>query len=247
MKNRKTGREWASAVHPLGLFSYQTFSAADYQRFLRQYITIQDWWPPQDFGKPGLDKYAAQSRTWQPLLAETLMGREAQGYRIVTYLHMPEPGDAAGLVAWPKQMTMEWTLPDNDPSVHLQFQWFGKAANRLPEAMWLSFMPIAPDTTAWRLDKSGEPVAPQEIVSRGARNLHAVTRDVTYQDHRGRFVLETLDAPLVAPGQKKLLDFDNTLPDMNGGMHVNLFNNTWGTNYVMWLDDDMRYRFVLRA
>ncbi len=246
-KNRHTGREWASAAHPLGLFSYQTFSAADYRRFLRQYITIQDWWPPQDFGKPGLDKYPAQSHTWQPVHQETLVGRDAQGYRVVTELHMPDAGAAAELVAWPEQITMEWTLPDNNPSAHLQLQWFGKAANRLPEAMWLSFAPVAPDMDGWRLDKSGQPVAPQDVVSHGARSLHAVTRGVSYRDTHGGFALETCDAPLIAPGQKKLLDFDNKLPDMAGGVHVNLFNNVWGTNYVMWMDDDMRFRFVLRA
>ena len=34
---------------------------------------------------------------------------------------------------------------------------------------------------------------------------------------------------------------------MAGGVHVSLFNNTWGTNYVMWLADDMRFRFTLRV
>jgi hypothetical protein len=142
---------------------------------------------------------------------------------------------------------MELTLPDADPSVHLQFQWFGKAPNRLPEALWLSFAPVAPDVGGWRLEKVGQPVAPQDVVSHGARSLHAVTRDVSYRDAQGRFVLETLDAPLIAPGQRKLLNFDDRLPGMAGGVHVNLFNNAWGTNYVMWLSDDMRFRFVLRV
>jgi hypothetical protein len=29
-------------------------------------------------------------------------------------------------------------------------------------------------------------------------------------------------------------------------MHVNLFNNVWGTNFRMWFDEDARFRFVLR-
>jgi len=244
LKDKKTGREWASATHPLGLFSYQTFSNADYTRFLSQYVTIKDWWPPQDFGKPGLDKYPAESRTWTPASQQSFAGRDAQGHRVVTELHMPKN---TPLTAWPGQMTMELILPDAEPVVQLEFQWFGKAANRLPEALWLSFQPLAPDVSGWRLDKSGQAVAPQEVISRGGRSLHAVTQGVSYQDAHGQFRLDTLDAPLVAPGQKKLLDFDNALPDVSGGVHVNLFNNTWGTNYVMWLDDDMRFRFVLRV
>ena len=246
LKDRRTGREWASAAHPLALFSYQTFNNADYQRFLSQYVTIKDWWPPQDFGKPGLDKYPAESRTWNPVSHQSFAGQDTHGHRIVTELSMQKSGNSA-LTAWPEQMMLEMTLPDDDAVVHLDFQWFGKAANRLPEALWLSFQPAAPVADGWRLDKSGHAVAPHDVVSRGGRSLHAVTRGVSYTDAHGQFQLDTLDAPVVAPGRKTLLDFDNALPDMSGGIHVNLFNNTWGTNYVMWLDDDMRFRFTLRV
>jgi hypothetical protein len=30
-------------------------------------------------------------------------------------------------------------------------------------------------------------------------------------------------------------------------VHCNLFNNAWGTNYIMWYGEDMRFRFVIRA
>lgn len=244
---KKDGREWASPSHPLGLFSYQTFSQADYHRFLGQYLTLQDWWPPEDFGKPGLDKYPLQSRLWHPARQETVAGREKNGYRIVTDLHLPEAGASAGLVAWPERLVMEMTLPDDDPAVFLELQWFGKAASRLPEAMWLSFQPVAPDTDGWRLDKIDQPVDPRDVVSHGSRSLHAVTQNVSYHDADGHLQIQTLDAPLVAPGRMALLDFDNHLPDMTGGIHVNLFNNTWGTNYILWIEDDLRFRFVLRA
>ena len=26
---------------------------------------------------------------------------------------------------------------------------------------------------------------------------------------------------------------------------MNLHNNVWGTNFTMWFDDDLRFRFVL--
>ena len=53
-------------------------------------------------------------------------------------------------------------------------------------------------------------------------------------------------SPLVAPGKPSLLDFNNDQPDMNGGMHFNLYNNIWGTNFPMWYDEDARFRFRLR-
>ena len=30
-----------------------------------------------------------------------------------------------------------------------------------------------------------------------------------------------------------------------GAMHVNLYNNVWGTNFPMWYEEDARFRFVL--
>jgi hypothetical protein len=84
-------------------------------------------------------------------------------------------------------------------------------------------------------------------MSNGGRHLHAVTKDITYRDKQGGFTLETLDAPLIAPGQRSLLDFDNKLPDMREGLHVNLYNNLWGTAFPQWYGYDMRFRFVMRV
>ncbi len=61
----------------------------------------------------------------------------------------------------------------------------------------------------------------------------------------GGFELETLDVPLVAPGDPSLLDVNNCRPLVKIGMHVNLFNNVWGTNFPLWFDDDMRFRCTL--
>jgi hypothetical protein len=81
----------------------------------------------------------------------------------------------------------------------------------------------------------------------GNRKLHAVSGRVEYADDNGGLLLETLDAPLVAPGEPSLLDFNDRQPQLLRGMHFNLYNNVWGTNFAMWYDDDARFRFVLRV
>ncbi len=58
--------------------------------------------------------------------------------------------------------------------------------------------------------------------------------------------IETLDAPLIAPGERSLLKFDNRPPPLKRGIHFALFNNVWGTNFPMWYDDNARFRFILR-
>jgi hypothetical protein len=150
------------------------------------------------------------------------------------------------LISWPERLTLEVVLPHKDPAVHITFQCFKKRANRLPEAMWLSFSPDAPDPEGWLLEKVNQPVSPLDVIVNGNRHLHAVTKDVLYRDNKGSFTLETLDAPLIAPGQRSLIDFNNKQPDMREGVHVNLYNNLWGTAFPQWYGEDMRFRFTIK-
>jgi hypothetical protein len=116
----------------------------------------------------------------------------------------------------------------------------------LPEAMWLSFVPRIKNAQGWTLDKMGCPISPLEVIKNGNRKLHAIDRGVSYRGDDGSLSIESLDAPLVAPGEPSLLDFNNKQPALKKGMHFNLYNNVWGTNFRMWYEDDARFRFTLR-
>ena len=59
---------------------------------------------------------------------------------------------------------------------------------------------------------------------------------MTYRDVEGQLAIESLGAPLVAPGEPSLLDFNNREPPVERGMHINLYNNVWGTNFRLWYD-----------
>lgn len=97
------------------------------------------------------------------------------------------------------------------------------------------------------MDKSGEQVSPLDVVVAGSRHMHAVSTGFSYRDEAHSFSVETIDAPLIALGKKSSLNFSRSQPDFSGGVHCNLFNNAWGTNYIMWYGEDMRFRFTLRA
>jgi hypothetical protein len=66
-----------------------------------------------------------------------------------------------------------------------------------------------------------------------------------YQDAQHHAAIESLDAPLVAPGLPSLLNFTNLQPALKHGMHFLLYDNLWGTNFPMWNDEDARFRFTL--
>lgn len=246
LRDKKTGREWASSEHPLALFRYQTFTSADFARFNSQYNTQR--FADNDFGKPGMNQYPAESRTWQPELQQCRAGEDAKGHRVVVDLKMPEPDPSlVDSIGWPEHSTVELSFPHNERAVYITLQCFRKRPNRMAEAMWFSFSPNAPDPNGWQLEKVNQPISPLDVIENGNRHLHAVTKDVNYRDEKGSFTLETLDAPLVAPGQRSLLDFNNKQPDMREGVHVNLYSNLWGTAFPQWYGSDMRFRFVIKV
>ena len=248
LRAKSTGREWASAARPLALFTYQTLSKADYDRYDAGYVLIKNRNSGANFGKPQIEDYGAQSRVWTPTLADCWSGKVEGGHRLLAQLRVDDAAaEKSGLVAWPEKMFFDLFLPDAEPVVRISFLCFDKVANRLPEAMWLSFLPQAPEANGWTLDKVDHGVSPFDVVRGGNRQMHAVSRAVHYQDAKGSLAIETLDAPVVALGERSPIAYSQAQPDIAKGIHFSLYNNAWGTNYVQWFGEDTRFRFVLRA
>ena len=241
--DRRSGREWAN-VDGLATFSYQVFSAEDYVRFNHAYNTAT--FAHNDFAKPGLAAYPALSQRFQPSGCRVTSASldDATGYLV----HLDDPGagrSQPGLAAWPNGVTVLYCLPHEGHSIDIELWVTGKQANRRPEAMWMSFGVDAPDQAGWAFDKVGQTVDPHDVVVRGGRHLHGVQSGVSYGDRSGSLALETLDAHLVAPGAAQLLRFDDDPSTSSWSVHVNLYDNLWGTAFPPSYDQDMYYRFTL--
>ncbi|HEV2232734.1 MAG TPA: DUF5054 domain-containing protein [Terriglobia bacterium] len=248
LRAKTAKRDWASSERPLALFTYQTLSAEDYARYRAAYVIAKTWWAPMDFGKPNIEKFGAQSRAWLPTLVGCWSGKVAGGYRILTQLRIDDAeAEHTGLAAWPRKMYLDLAFPEAEPAVHLSFLCLGKPASRLPEAMWLSFLPVAPDSHGWTLDKVNQPVSPFDVVPGGNRHMHAVTSGVNYKDAHGGLSIETLDAPVAALGERSPIFYSTDQPEIAQGIHFSLYNNAWGTNYIQWFGEDTRFRFIVRA
>ncbi|WP_263366444.1 DUF5054 domain-containing protein [Edaphobacter bradus] len=248
LRNQATGREWATEDYPLALFSYQTLSQQDYARFMSNYIISAVDWAKKDFGKPNIERFGAESRNRMPSLIEARCKEDAEGHRLVARLEVRDSKALeSGKAAFPQQMYLELILPRREPVIRLNFSWFQKPATRLPEALWLTFNPVTSGAESWMMDKSGEEISPFEVVPSGGRHLHAVDTGLRYKDGNEVLAIETLDAPLFAFGEKSPLNFSKSQPDLSKGVHCNLFNNAWGTNYLMWYGEDMRFRFTLKC
>lgn len=75
--------------------------------------------------------------------------------------------------------------------------------------------------------------------------MHAISRALRYKDPHGALAIETLDAPVVSLGEKSPVYFSREQPDLSKGFHFSLFNNGWGTNYIQWFGEDIKFRFKL--
>jgi len=248
LRNKHSGREWASPTHPLALFSYQTLSQQDYSRYFANYIVLKDDWVKKDFGKPNIERFGAESREWLPTLHEIHVEESAASHHLLVSMAIDDAEALkSGRASFPRKLYLELVLPKASPVIELNFYWFEKPATRMPEALWLSFNPVVSDPRRWVLDKSGEQVSPLDVVLGGNRHMHAVDKGFSYREKSAGFSVETLDTPVIALGEKSPLSFSSSQPDLSGGFHCNLFNNAWGTNYIMWFGEDVRCRFVLRA
>ena len=242
---KQTGREWADQKFSFGLFSYQTFDHNDYIRYHDQYLRILPSWAPDDFGKPGLENSNHERNTWKPHVVESFRSESNKGVRIIIDSEILDKGGKPPY-GCPGQVRYEVLFPAGLPKIWLNLLWFRKKATRLPEALWFSFIPRLLSDETWVLDKSGQNVDPLDVVRNGGRKLHAVQSGVRAGEGNDRIFIESLDAPLVAPGERNLLNFDNALPDPGDGMHFCLCNNVWGTNFSMWFEDDMKFRFKIK-
>ncbi|HLI03703.1 MAG TPA: hypothetical protein VKU93_05465, partial [Terracidiphilus sp.] len=118
---------------------------------------------------------------------------------------------------------------------------------RMPEALWLTFKPAAEDQHGLQLHKCGEWISPFDVVVSGNRHMHALDTGLVWNSGGSVFSVETVDAPVVALGLRTPLCFSNEQPEPGDGIHSCLFNNAWGTNYIMWYGEDGRARYVLKA
>jgi len=246
--DRRTGVDWASAQQQLCLVKYQVFGSRDYDRFLNQYVrpthlVNRGDWPVLDLSKPGIEDVLIDGLSWNPSLTSAFVEDDDSGAKRLL-LNLALPDECNIDYGAPRKFTLEISRTTDD-ALDIVLQWFDKPATRMAEALWLSFTSDITDWGRWELQKMQQPVSPTEVASKGGRRFHAISADVAYTFENSRFCLQTLDAPLIAMGEAALLDFDDSIPSARQGVHVNLYNNVWGSNFPMWNEDDARFRFKL--
>lgn len=231
-----SGQDRVAADGVVGLVRYQTFADADCRRFIREYCRIHDDWLLAEFAKRGLEGSAAVSRMWDPALHAV----EARDGALRLRLGFPE----AAVIHAGAPAEVDLDLIGHADRLELTLTWRNKHPTRLPEALWWTFQPKISDPRSWRLDKLGEAIDPTAVARKGGRWLHGIGEGAVADG--GAVALDSPDAHLVAVGEPRLYRFPDEDVDPGGGLHLNLVNNLWGTNFPMWFGEDLRLRATLR-
>ena len=222
------------AVEGVGgsLFAYrhESYDWHELQKHLDTYLQHREEWAILDHDKPGLEAaVTAQTASFAP----RHLGVSAIG--VASGALMPD--EASRDLGAPVRIGFAIRGLDAD-RVELTLALDDKPANRMPEAGFLSFTPAG--SSHWMLRKMGLWNPSGNIVRRAGGQLQAIEAA-----RNGMLSLWPLDCALVSPAGAPFMPFQSDSPDFSTGLRFNLYNNKWGTNFPMWWDGSIAFRFIL--
>ncbi|MBP3518570.1 MAG: DUF5054 domain-containing protein [Parabacteroides sp.] len=241
------GEPWKTTLLKNGILkveglSYQMYDSHDYDRFFDSYMRARYGWAYDDLGKTGLDKSKAVSVTLPAQVVKQETQKEKNGTRTLSTLVFPKQKGVDERV-FPEMMYVNTLAYRNGKKAEIELTIFNKPAVRLPEAYWLSFN--TDDLVSIVAEKVGAPVDLLDVVEKGNRQQHGIDRYVDLITSAGTIRIWSEAAFLVNVGEARGLNYSTQYPDKRGGIHFNLSNNLWGTNFSMWNEGSLKYRFTV--
>lgn len=223
---------------------YHLYKKADYDFWLSNYsrnLEETAGWIMGDFSRPLLkyvDKKYPGGRYPYKAVAESFKATTKEAVILVDLKCKKFLCDDAGA---PKDIQIKYHLTEN--GLTFDVAWFNKDASRLTEAMFLRLFPADGEL---KLLKISDWIKPEEVVSKGGRNLHAVKK-CKITTNGNEFEIINLHSPVLSVGAGKILEFDNKIEDYKkDGISYVLHNNVWGTNFPLWYEDNARFTFIIK-
>lgn len=221
---------------------YQMFDSKDYSRYLDRYLRAPLGWAFDDIGKTGLDHSKAVSVSLQAQVVRQEVQKVRKGTRTFSELTFPEQAGVDKRV-YPEKMYVDVLDYKKGKKAEIALTILQKPAVRLPEAYWLSFN--TDQIVSFVAEKIGERVDLLDVVEKGNRQMHGIDHYVDLVTSAGTIRIASEAAFLVNVGEAKGINYSLNYPDKQGGIHFNLSNNLWGTNFRMWNEGSLTYRFTV--
>eukprot|EP01111_Echinosteliopsis_oligospora_P018725 TRINITY_DN8746_c0_g1_i1.p1 TRINITY_DN8746_c0_g1~~TRINITY_DN8746_c0_g1_i1.p1 ORF type:complete len:564 (-),score=154.55 TRINITY_DN8746_c0_g1_i1:70-1761(-) len=246
----KTGTAWVqNSSSFFAQFQYQSYDQNDYQNFLSEYMATYPIpsWAWNDFGKPNMQ---AEHAIYQASLQKLYYRENTTASEFYVYLTMPSTvviNNGA-----PKDLYIYIALPEDDDTIQIDVVLQNKTATRIAEAAFVTFRPDwVKDTTTLSVDKLGEFISINEVNRNGSIHLHGVGQGVQYTQGANTLSVIGFDTAVVNVGPLNVFPTPlGVYPSSSLGSSFVLYDNLWGTNYVMWYpflegEDQLLFRFQL--
>ena len=235
----RNGHVWANESRSLFELKYRSYSAENVSSFFSQYCKSNESWVSHDYGKPGLPD-SVVGKIFQPTVRNLYVGTsEASSsscnFVIESYFDNVSSVDYGA----PSHVWTTVSIDKDDDlssSINVEIDMFNKTTTRIPEGMFVQFRTPRKNVT-WSANKLGSWINPSDIVDGGTKHLHGVTEDgLRVQDGGSTMQISSLDAAVANFG---VLDaypspVHVTADTSTYGSSYVLWDNLWGTNYVMW-------------
>ena len=226
----------------LGKISYEIFGTNVFEKWEKEYmVNLQEnkLWAMPDFFKLGMEDvqttkeniYFAPKAEIALIYKNTITIRaNFQNYECDKY-------------GSPRKILIKYVF--NEKEIDVTTYLYNKDASRIPEALWISHFEDNNSIKNIKIKKLEEIIDPFKIVENGNRNNHAI-KEVDLNIDNLCVKVIPLDSTLISIGEKRLYNFDQNYAELKGGLHFNLYNNLWGTNFKMWYEDDIISRFKIK-
>lgn len=226
----------------LGNVSYELFGMKTFKNWENNYMVNMKenyFWAAPDFFKPGIEECGAPSENINFVPNAEKCYISGNDIIIEAKFNDYECSE----YGCPRDLFIKYTFHEKeiDMSAYLS----EKDASRMPEALWISFFKGCSHIKNITAKKIGEDINLFDVVKCGNRNYHSIKAlDMDVDNSSVNIV--PLDSPLLSIGEKRLYNFKQDYADLKGGIHFNLYNNLWGTNFKMWYEEDMISRFIIK-
>eukprot|EP00455_Lapot_gusevi_P041502 TRINITY_DN4822_c0_g1_i1.p1 TRINITY_DN4822_c0_g1~~TRINITY_DN4822_c0_g1_i1.p1 ORF type:complete len:225 (-),score=46.31 TRINITY_DN4822_c0_g1_i1:88-762(-) len=211
-------------------------------------------WAGLDFGKVNLSNADPQSMVSIAHLEQVYFKKMVANDEVVSsfLLQLSLPSFLQQQYGAPQQIWLQWDVAASSGHMELRVNWFNKTTTRLPEALWITFAPSYVQSVM--LEKAGWTVNASEVLNNGSQHLHGFSKGFTFVRSpslaNGMLEVSGWDAAVASVGRLTAYPVPLTPTDPTAGLNVNLYNNLWGTNYIMWYpfdpqDSSSMFRFSL--
>lgn len=235
----------ADLAHPLAQVVYQTFDNNSYDAFFSQYFYMIAEWVYMDFGKYRMDQSALQLASPSVKELWRKFNKTSMEYSFLLQLVFNSSQLTTDYGA-PEEMWLEINV-GNQTTLNMTLYIVNKTATRLPESLSLYFDPPLKDNAKMYITKLGSPVPIDSVIQNGSQHLHS-SQCVSYTNPQLTFLSK--DTSLCCVGFPTPFPTPTAKPVVDDGFSFNIFNNIWGTNYIMWYpykdeDKSSKYHFVM--